>query len=96
MHLMLFTLVIFVAIVGTLLLFVFWLIVTVLRGITRLVVGPGLKQPPGLPRRAATYTRLCCRDSCRSINPAEARFCRRCGQRLEDPHRVAVRRAAMF
>jgi hypothetical protein len=84
------------AIVGAVLLFVFWLIVTVLRALTRLILGPGLSEPRVLPPIAASPTRTCPRDSCRAMNPASAHFCRRCGQRLEDPRRVTVRRAAML
>ena len=96
MHVMLFMLVLIAAVVATVLLFVFWLIVTLLRGLTRLVLGPGLRQPSALPRRDPPGTRRCPIESCRAVNPAEARYCRRCGQRMEDPHRVAVRRAAML
>lgn len=114
MHAILFIMLLLVAVVGTALLFVFWLVVTILRGITRLVLGPGMKKPPRvgvfdcavagprmknpppLPTRDPPNTRRCCRDSCRALNPVEARYCRRCGQPLEDPQHVAVRRAAMF
>ncbi|HXE54110.1 MAG TPA: hypothetical protein VN541_13900 [Tepidisphaeraceae bacterium] len=96
MHVMFFSLLVFAAIIITAVIFVFWLVVTIIRGLARLVVGPGLKPPPVLPPHDPQNTRRCVRDSCRSINPAEARFCRRCGQRLDDPHHVAVRRVAMF
>lgn len=96
MHAMLFIMLVLVAIVGTALLFVFWLVVTILRAITRVVFGPGLKQPSAFAQSDPPDTRRCPRDSCRGINPVEARFCRRCGQRFEDPQHVAVRRAAMF
>jgi hypothetical protein len=33
---------------------------------------------------------------CGAINPAEARFCRRCGRGLPAAHRVHVRRAAVW
>lgn len=97
MHAMLFIMLVLVAIVGTALLFVFWLVVTILRAVTRMLFGRGLK-PPRVIEAASdpSDTRRCWRDSCRGINPVEARFCRRCGQRLEDPHHVAVRRAAML
>ena len=96
MHVVFFSLLVFAAIIIMAVIFVFWLVVTIIRGLARLVVGPGLKQPVVLPPHDPPNTRRCTRDSCRSINPAEARFCRRCGHRLEDPHRVAVRRVAMF
>jgi len=96
MHAMLFIMLLLVAVVGTALLFVFWLVVTILRGITRLILGPGIRKRAGLPVHDPPDTRRCHRDSCMGLNPVEARFCRRCGQRLEDPQHVAVRRAAMF
>lgn len=96
MHAMLFIMLVLAAVVGTALLFVFWLAATILRGITRLIFGPGLRRPPAIVSADPPDTRRCWRDSCRAINPAEARFCRRCGQRFEDPHHVAVRRAALF
>ena len=97
MHAMLFIMLVMVAIVGTALLFVFWLLVTILRSMTRMIFGPGLKRPtPTLCQADPPDTRRCPRDSCHGLNPVEARFCRRCGQRFEDPQHVAVRRAAMF
>ena len=62
----------------------------------RMLFGPGLKRPSAFAQSDPPDTRRCPRDSCRGINPVEARFCRRCGQRFEDPQHVAVRRAAMF
>ena len=96
MHAMLFIMLVLVAVVGTALLFVFWLVVTILRAVTRLLFGPGLKPPRVIDSSDPPDTRRCWRDSCRAINPVEARFCRRCGDRFEDPHHVAVRRAAML
>lgn len=97
MHVMMFTLVIAAALVATVLLFIFWLIVVVLRGVTRMVLGPGIKPPPPqLPQRLTPHTRQCAHQSCKAINPSDARFCRRCGQHMEDPRRVPVRRAALL
>ena len=96
MHPMFFTLFVLMAIVGTALLFVFWLVVTILRGLTRLIAGPGLR-PPSLPARMPPVgVRVCGRVSCRALNPPAARFCRRCGQKLDEPQTVSVRRVAMF
>jgi len=95
MHVMFFSLVVVAAIIGAAVLFVFWLIVTLLRMFTRLLLGPGLKQPPPLTHNPPGV-RACPRSSCHAINPVEARFCRRCGQRFDDPQRVPVRRAAIF
>ena len=99
MHLMLFTFLVIAAVVGTAVLFVFWVVVTILRGITRLIVGPRLGPPPMRhlpPHVPVGNVRPCGRISCRALNPIEARFCRRCGQSLQDPQCVSVRRVAMF
>jgi len=87
-----------VAVVVALLLFVFWLILQLVRGATRLFLGPGLKrvQTRAIAQRAPLHTRNCSQDSCRSMNPAEARFCRRCGRRMDEPQRAPVRRVAML
>lgn len=97
MHVMFFTLIVVAVIVATALLFVFWVVVTVLRALTRLLLGPGLRNPQTLEsQRAPPGTRRCVHEGCRAINPVEARFCRRCGVRFEEPRRVPVRRAAIL
>jgi hypothetical protein len=98
MHVMAFAFLVIVAIVGTLAIFVFWLVVTILRGITRLILGPPVRAPARLPPQAPVVggVRICGRISCRSLNPVEARFCRRCGQALVPPQQVQVRRAAIL
>ena len=95
MHVMSFFLVL-ALIVLTALLFVGWLIVVVLRGIARLFLGPGLKTQKRVAQRDPPRTRRCPRQTCKSVNPVEARFCRRCGERMDEPQRVPVRRAAML
>jgi hypothetical protein len=99
MHVMALTFLFLVALVGTVAIFVFWVVVTILRGITRLILGPPPmrslpRQPP--PQMPIGNVRPCGRISCRALNPVEARFCRRCGQSLAQPESVHVRRAAMF
>lgn len=99
MHLMMFTLVIVAAIVVTTVLFVFWVALMVFRGISRLFLGPGLKQPAQrttAAHRDPPHTRRCPQASCKASNPVEARFCRRCGSRMDEPNRVPVRRVAML
>lgn len=97
MHVMMFTLVIAAALVATVLIFIFWIIIMVLRGLTRLILGPGIKQPPPqLTQRSGPHTRICAYQGCKAVNPSDARFCRRCGQHMEDSRRVPVRRAAML
>ena len=84
------------AIVVTLVLFAFWLLITFLRGLTRLILGPGLKKPAAPPQQQTPATRSCPRDGCRATNYSGARFCRRCGQQFDPPQRVPARRVAMF
>jgi hypothetical protein len=87
-----------VAVVGTVALFLFWLVVSILRGLTRLILGPPARlRPPQLPPQMPIgNVRPCGRISCRALNPVEARFCRRCGASLQEPQNVRVRRAAIF
>jgi hypothetical protein len=97
MHMIMFSFAVIAVIAITAVLFVFWLIVAIFRGIGHLFLGPGLKQPRPISQQSpALDSRRCDRASCQTLNPPEARFCRRCGQRMEDPHRTAVRRAAML
>ena len=42
------------------------------------------------------HTVRCPTQGCHAINPADARFCRRCGHGLPAAHRVQVRRAAVW
>ena len=44
----------------------------------------------------AGHTVRCPVDGCHAINPADARFCRRCGHGLPAAQRVQVRRAAVW
>lgn len=82
--------------VMTVVLFVFWLGVTILRGITRLLIGPGLRQPPRRRPMQSPAMRICVRPACRAINPVEARFCRRCGQDFNDPRHATESHAAIW
>ena len=98
MHIIMFTFALAAAVVVTTLLFVFWAIIALFRGVSRLFLGPGLKQPPraiSTQQFPAPDTRRCDRASCQTLNPVEARFCRRCGQRMQDHPRTALRPAAM-
>ena len=45
---------------------------------------------------AVGHTVRCPTPGCLAINPADARFCRRCGHGLPAAHRVQVRRAAVW
>ena len=101
MHLMFVTFIVVAAVVAMGFLFVFWLVVTALRGTARLLLGPPAGSPAharrlAQPTPASHGLRACERVSCRAMNPVEARFCRRCGQRLQPPQQVPVRRVAML
>src|SRR5258708_2982635 len=101
MHVMLVTFIIIAAVVAMTLLFVFWLVVTILRGLTRFIFGvPARPQPRQFayhpPAPALEPLRACDRVSCRAMNPVRAQFCRRCGQQLQPPQQVPVRRVAML
>ena len=72
---------ILMAVIGiTAIIFVIWLLATLIKLIVRGVVSVFqlTSAPEGLTR--ATYH--CPRSSCRAVNPASARFCRRCGREL--------------
>jgi hypothetical protein len=101
MHPMFIMFLIIAGVVVTTALFVFWMVINVLRGVSRLVFGPPpQRQPRGMTRQppppALAPMRMCERDSCRALNPIEAGFCRRCGHRFGAPQHAPVRRAAML
>ena len=98
MHVMALTFLFILTVVGTVALFLFWLVVTILRGLTRLILGPParLRRPQLPPQMPIGNVQPCGRISCRALNPVQARFCRRCGVSLQEPQSVSVRRAAMF
>lgn len=82
-------------IVLTAVVFGFWLIITVVRGIFRgaaYIAGVPPKQELPQPGRSVA----CPQDNCHAANPSVARFCRRCGRELPQAQRVNVRRAAMW
>jgi len=99
-HPMLIMFLVIAGVVALTFLFVFWLVINILRGVGRLIFGPPpgrtrpvptiIQQPPGL-----APMRLCDRVSCRAMNPVDARFCRRCGQNFQAPQQVPVRRTLM-
>ena len=89
----------------TTLLFGGWLIVAVIRLISRMLMAPfrasteleSTRTLPGAASATTTTTIRCLNDRCRAENPAVASFCRRCGS----PARTAVqpvqaRRVAMW
>ena len=75
-----------------------WLIVAIARWVTRMigsmVRGDGSSQPFALSGPAPHGVR-CGQPKCRTVNPEQARFCRRCGRMIKaEGH--AVRRVAMW
>ena len=101
MHAMLIMFLLIAGVVAVTFLFVFWVVITILRGVGRLIFGPApgrvppvpavIHQPPNM-----APMRLCERVSCRAMNPVGAKFCRRCGHSFGAPQQVPVRRAIML
>ena len=90
---------IFVAIVTiTAILFGGWLIVSVVRLMAS--AATALFAPPRVTNMNSTLAApdavRCSNAGCLQHNPADARFCRRCGFGLPAAHRVQVRRAAVW
>jgi hypothetical protein len=88
-------LIFFAVIVLTAVLFVGWLIFSVVRavvgGVVRLFV-----PRPSVGRPSVVHGERCMRERCQAINPSGARFCRRCGRLLRSAQRVPVSRAAVW
>jgi ribosomal protein L40E len=71
-----------------------WIVVSILRGLFR---GVGWVLHGGRcssSRRPAGY--ICARAGCGAVNPASARFCRRCGQQIEITKHQPLRSAAVW
>jgi hypothetical protein len=76
----------------------FMIIRAVVMGVSSLFM-PSRARPiryPGTRGPMMLNTVQCPTRMCGAINPAEARFCRRCGRGLPAAHRVQVRRAAVW
>jgi hypothetical protein len=93
---MLTTILIFIGVIAvTAVVFGFWLIVTIIRGVFRgAAYLAGVDRQPALPQSGRSVT--CPHENCHAANPSIARFCRRCGRELPRTQHVAVRRAAMW
>ena len=78
-------------------LFVGWVIVTVVRAVAG-SAAKGARQVTYAATGVALpgHTVRCPVTGCLAINPADARFCRRCGHGMPAAHRVQVRRAAVW
>jgi len=98
MHAMLIMFLLIAGVVAITFLFVFWIVINILRGVGRLIFGPPPARARPIPTmihqsRGLAPMRLCERVSCRAMNPVDAKFCRRCGQNMTAPQQVPVRRA---
>ncbi len=85
----------FLATLITSLIFGVWLVVSIVRLVVHVLQNVA-RALVGLPRTRNVDHKIshCTRDKCGAPNPVEAKFCRRCGQRLAKPQHVIVRRAA--
>ncbi|MGH7178703.1 MAG: hypothetical protein ACREJC_15100 [Tepidisphaeraceae bacterium] len=92
----LFTVFVFFGVIAvTALLFGGWLIFVLVRLVVRGIAS--IVDPGTVESRPVVYEGLVCRNSqCRCVNPAGARYCRRCGGALPQVQRVETRRAAML
>ena len=98
MHVMLIMFLLIAGVVAVTFVFVFWVVINILRGVGRLVFGPPPGRVPPVPAMIQQPANLapmllCERVSCRAMNPVNARFCRRCGQNFSAPQQMLVRRA---
>jgi hypothetical protein len=104
MHFLMLTFLVIATFAVMAVLFVVWVIAAILRGFTRLITGPGLREKPRIspPAMQAIHTsatagvRPCPRENCRAANPAAARFCKRCGHGFQPAQTVQARRVAML
>lgn len=76
----------------TLVVFVCWIFVAVIRAVIRMISSLG-NNTPAKPQPVLMLTR-CVNDRCRTTNAPHARFCRRCGAVLSDQRRYATPRMA--
>jgi hypothetical protein len=91
------TILIFVGVMGvTALLFGGWVVVSIVRFIARAMNGQP-QQPRGEVMRV-DGSAICPNEMCRTPNPPQAQFCRRCGRAIggSNATRATVRRAAMW
>lgn len=83
----------FVVIALTAVVFFGWLVYTIIRLI---VGGVSSVLMPEQRTRSVTAGVRCGVAGCQTVNPGDARFCRRCGHGLPAAQRVQVRRAAVW
>jgi hypothetical protein len=94
-----FFILIFVGVIAiTAILFGIWVFVGIIRIIARIVMAvfaPCPTRRRSMPISRALPSIRCGNDRCHAMNPANARFCRRCGQAVET-QRVHTRRVACW
>src|SRR5215212_5731735 len=74
---------IFGLVVLTAIVFVTWMLVRIVMWVIGAVFGFGDKpQHVGGLRHDVGTTSVCARPNCRAVNPAQARFCHRCGNAI--------------
>ena len=85
----------FAVIAITVVVFIGWIVYTIVRAIlggAASVLAP--RTSSALTMQGASVR--CATRGCSASNPAQARFCRRCGRGMPGAHRVQVRRAAVW
>ena len=93
------TILIFVGVMGvTALLFGGWVVVSIVRFIARAMNGQSQSAQRGGEVLRMNGAAICPNDMCRTPNPPQAQFCRRCGRAIggQNATRATVRRAAMW
>jgi ribosomal protein L40E len=75
--------------------FVMWVVVMLIQGLWNLLVGGPARPRPQLQARGVLDTVMCNHGRCHALNPAPARFCRRCGSPLQGQPAAATRRIAV-
>ena len=77
-----------------------WVVVSIVRffvtGTVQTICGTRTRYTRQIAAAAAPVGLRCVRQGCWARNPADARYCRRCGSALPNPQRVVVRRAAVW
>lgn len=79
------TILIFIAAMAVaFLLFIGWVVVTIIKAVKRAFTRPSIAARQSIPTRdySPAGTIRCPRENCRHWNPIPAQFCRRCGMNL--------------
>jgi hypothetical protein len=95
MHVALGGVLFFVVMVLTAVIFVIWVVAMLIQGLWNLLVGGPTRSRPQPQPRGVLDTVMCNHGRCHALNPAPARFCRRCGSPLQGQPAAATRRIAV-